>query len=90
MFTWIGSSEVYSTTDLFSLGLGEDFTVHDGCCGDAPCHRVDLKQAAHAWWLNGVGHLTILALIHILSHHLEKFGVEGRKGETGKNLSLLQ
>lgn len=40
--------DVYSTTDLFSLGLGKDLPVHDGCCGDAPCHRVDLEQAAHA------------------------------------------
>lgn len=40
--------EVYATTDLFSLGLGKDLTVHDGRCGDASRHRVDLEQAAHA------------------------------------------
>lgn len=63
-------SEIYSTTDLLSLGLGKDLAVHDGCCGDASCHRVNLEQAAHAWWLDGVRHLTILTLVHILSHHL--------------------
>lgn len=40
--------EVCTTTDLFSLGLGEDLAVHDGCRGDAPCHRVNLEQATHA------------------------------------------
>ena len=57
---------------LFSLGLGKDFTVHDGGCGDASCHRVNLEQAAHTRWLNGVGHLTVLALVHILGNHLGK------------------
>lgn len=35
-------------SDLFSLGLGKDLTVHDGRCGDASCHRINLEQAAHA------------------------------------------
>lgn len=38
----------YLTTDLLLLGLSKDLSVHDGCCGDASCHWVDLEQSTHA------------------------------------------
>lgn len=79
MYTYVAHGDVFSTTDLFSLGLGKDLTVHDGGRGDASCHRVDFEQAAHTRWLDGIGHLAILALIHILSHHLGEGEGEGRK-----------
>lgn len=63
---------IYLTTNLCLLGLSKDFPVHNGCGGDASCHRVDLEEATHSWWLDGICHLTILALIYILSHHLWK------------------
>lgn len=47
MYTYVAHGDVFSTTDLFSLGLGKDLTVHDGGRGDASCHRVDFEQAAH-------------------------------------------
>lgn len=69
----------YVNTDPFSLGLGKYLSVHDGRCGDASCHWVDLEQSTHAWWLDGVGHLTILALIHILSQHLGEGQVKKKR-----------
>lgn len=36
------------TSDLFLLGLSEDLSVHDGGCGDASCHRIDLEEPAHS------------------------------------------
>ena len=46
-----------------SLGLCPDLPVHDGCSGDAAGQWVNLKQAAHGWWPDGVGHLAILTLV---------------------------
>lgn len=36
------------TSDVFLLGLSEDLSVHDGCGGDASCHRVDLEEPAQS------------------------------------------
>lgn len=80
MCTWNGLFPVmffFLTKGPFSLGLGKDFAVHDGRGGDASRHRVNLEQAAHARRLDGVGHLTVLALIHVLGNHLGKGGGEG-------------
>lgn len=91
-FSWLSflCDKLSKQKHLFSLGLGKDLTVHDGCCGDASCRRVYLKQAAYAWWLDGVSHLTILALIDILSHHLGKGRGEGKKVDGSKCILTLR
>lgn len=65
------TSQISTTrTDQHSLCLCPDFSVHDGCCGDAAGHGVNLKQATLTRRLNAVGHLTVLTLVNILRHNL--------------------
>lgn len=58
-----------------SLGLHPDLPVHDGCSGDTASQRVNFKQPTTARRPDGIGHLTIWALIHIFSYNLNRYNI---------------